>query len=378
MKKINESGNCKRVLIVLDTLRRGGLEIAALRFARLLDKKCKCTFFIRRGDVIDESMLSSVAESGSQMIVMPRDRRGYIKEYFFLLKTMREGKYDVVHSHLLFYNGIVMLAAYKAGVEKRIAQSHATENNRICGTLRKAVSAVYKRVMRVLLRRYATDLVGCSEKAGAYMCGERLFKERGKVLPNYVDTDEYSFSAERRTQKRKELGLEDELLIGHTGSIYWIKNQTFLISLFAQLIKIRSDARLILVGEELDGGEARALAEKLGVTDKVMFMGNRNDIPDLLCAMDVFVFPSRFEALPIAPIEAQATGLPCVASQGVPEEIGVTDAFVRLPLEAPVSQWIDKILEFAAIDRESADLSRLYAEYSAQSVAGMLSELYGI
>lgn len=378
MEKRNEPGGRKRVLIVLDTLRRGGIEIAALRFAKLLDKRCECTFFVRRGEEIDESMRNAVAEDGSRIIVMPRDRRGYIKEYFFLLKTMREGKYNIVHSHLLFYNGIVMLAAYKAGVEKRVAQSHATENNRACGTLRNAISAIYKRVMRGLLRRCATDVVGCSEKAGIYMCGERLFRERGKVLPNYVDTDEYSFSAERRIQKRKELGLADELLIGHTGSVYWIKNQTFLVSLFAQLVEIRRDARLILVGEEADGGETRALAGKLGVTDKVMFMGSRSDIPDLLNAMDVFVFPSRFEALPIAPIEAQATGLPCVASQGVPEEIGVTDAFVRLPLEAPASQWIEKICEFSNFDRAGIDLTKLHDRYSAESVREKLLSLYSL
>lgn len=174
------------------------------------------------------------------------------------------------------------------------------------------------------------------------MCGKRLFCERGIVLPNYVNTDEYSFSAERRLQKRKELGLTDELLIGHTGTIYWIKNQMFLVSLFAKLLESRPDARLMLIGEEIDKGETRALAERLNVADKVMFMGSRDDIPDLLCAMDIFMFPSRFEALPIAPIEAQAAGLPCIVSTGVPEEIQATDAFARLPLDASQEQWIKK------------------------------------
>ena len=208
------------------------------------------------------------------------------------------------------------------------------------------------------------------------MCGKRLFRERGTVLPNYVNTDEYSFNAERRLQKRKELGITNELLVGHTGSIYWIKNQTFLVSLLARLLELRPDARLMLVGEENDGGETRALAEKLNVADKVMFMGSRDDIPDLLCAMDIFMFPSRFEALPIAPIEAQAAGLPCIVSTGVPEEIKATDSFARLSLDAPAEQWIEKIAEFSAFDRTKSDLTELKARYSAQSIARKLNALY--
>lgn len=93
------------------------------------------------------------------------------------------------------------------------------------------------------------------------MCGKRLFGERGTVLPNYVNIDEYSFSGESRLLKRKEFGLADELLIGHTGSIYWIKNQTFLVELLAGLLKVCPNARLMLVGEEADGGKTRALAK---------------------------------------------------------------------------------------------------------------------
>lgn len=115
-----------------------------------------------------------------------------------------------------------------------------------------------------------------------------------------------------------------------------------MVSLLARLLELRPDAHLMLVGEENDGGETRAFAEKLNVADKVMFMGSRDDIPDLLCAMDIFMFPSRFEALPIAPIEAQAAGLPCIVSTGVPEEIKVTDSFARLSLDAPAEQWIEK------------------------------------
>lgn len=94
--------------------------------------------------------------------------------------------------------------------------------------------------------------------------------------------------------------------------------------------------------------------------------------------MDVFVFPSRFEALPIAPIEAQASSLPCVTSLGVPEEIKVNAAFERISLDEPASLWIEKICEFSKLDRAAMDLSGLRARYSAESVREKLLNLYSL
>ncbi len=374
---MGEKTGRKKVVIILENLRRGGIEIAAVRFFELLDsEKYETTFLLRNLQHYDNSMVRILEKNGANIIVKPKECSGYLKDYLFFKKLFKKEKYDIVHAHQLFYNGIIMRAAYKAGVGKRIAHSHATEENCVMGKVKKTVSDIYRAVMRVVIKRYATDIVGCSEKAGEYMCGKRLFRERGTVLPNYVNTDEYSFNAERRLQKRRELGITNELLVGHTGSIYWIKNQTFLVSLLARLLELRPDARLMLVGEETDGGETRALAEKLNVADKVMFMGSRDDIPDLLCAMDIFMFPSRFEALPIAPIEAQAAGLPCIVSTGVPEEIKATDSFARLSLDAPAEQWIEKIAEFSAFDRTKSDLTELKARYSAQSIARKLNALY--
>lgn len=340
---MGEKKGKKKVVIVLDNLRRGGIEIAALRFFELLDsEEYEATFLLRNLLHYDESMVKILEKRRAKIIVKPESFNSYLKDYFFFKKLFKKEKYDIVHAHLLFYNGIIMRAAYKAGVGKRIAHSHATEGNRVMGKLKKITGDIYHAIMRAVIGKYATDIVGCSKKAGEYMCGKRLFGERGIVLPNYVNIDEYSFSGESRLLKRKEFGLTDELLIGHTGSIYWIKNQTFLVELLAGLLKVCPNARLMLVGEEADGGKTKALAKELNVADKVIFTGSRDDIPELLCAMDIFMFPSRFEALPIAPIEAQAAGLPCIVSTGVPEEIKVTDSFARLSLDAPAEQWIEK------------------------------------
>ena len=155
----------KKVLIVLDTLRRGGIEIAALRFCRLLkNDDYECTFLVRKGENMDESMVGEIADIGAEIITKPSAADNYIKDYFFLLKTMKDGKYDIVHSHLLFYNGIVMRTAYKAGVRKRIAQSHATQDNRSRSRIKKFATDIYKRIMQrwdlsVLIVEHDMDLV---------------------------------------------------------------------------------------------------------------------------------------------------------------------------------------------------------------------------
>ncbi len=379
MEKVIESNNRKKVLIVLDSLRRGGIEIAASGFQSLLDRaKYDCTFlFLRNAEDTDKALHDEMLKNGGKIVVKPDGVSGYLEDYRFFKQFLSAGGYDIVHSHLLFYNGLVMRAAYKAGVKKRIAHSHATEANCHQNAIRKTVAAIYQQLMRCWLGRYATDLIGCSQKAGEYMCGKGLFNKRGTVLRNFVALEKYEFSPERYAEQREKLGISaDELVVGHIGSIYWIKNQTFLVRVFAKLSERVPNSRLVLVGEERDGGEVRRLAQELNVADRVMLLGVRDDIPDLLCAIDVFVFPSRFEALPIAPIEAQAASLACVASEGVPTEIKATGPFAFLSLEASEELWADKIAELSRLDRQAIDLSRLRERYSAQSVVKQLEKIY--
>lgn len=163
----------KKVLIVLDTLRRGGIEIAALRFCRLLKSDdYECTFLVRKGENMDESMVGEIADIGAEIITKPSAADNYIKDYFFLLKTMKDGKYDIVHSHLLFYNGIVMRTAYKAGVRKRIAQSHATQDNRSRSRIKKFATDIYKRIMQRWLKNMPRILSDAAKKP-EYTCALR-------------------------------------------------------------------------------------------------------------------------------------------------------------------------------------------------------------
>ena len=153
--------------IILENLRRGGIEIAAVRFFELLDsEKYETTFLLRNLQHYDNSMVRILEKNGANIIVKPKECSGYLKDYLFFKKLFKKEKYDIVHAHQLFYNGIIMRAEYKAGLGKRIEHSHATEENCVMGKVKITISDIYRAVMRVVIKRYATDIVGCSEKAG--------------------------------------------------------------------------------------------------------------------------------------------------------------------------------------------------------------------
>lgn len=163
-----------------------------------------------------------------------------------------------------------------------------------------------------------------------------------RVIPNAIEVPNYRYDPQMSRQVRQELGLGDGLVVGHVGNANPAKNHPFLLEIFAALHQKRPDARLILVG----GGTERfrAKARSLGVEDAVLFAGVRKDVPRMLQAMDVFVFPSLYEGLGIVLVEAQSAGLPCVVSDTIPTDAYLTDLVFLKKLSASPEEWADAIL----------------------------------
>lgn len=196
-----------------------------------------------------------------------------------------------------------------------------------------------------------------------------------RVIPNAIEVPNYRYDPQMSRQVRQELGLGNGLVVGHVGNANPAKNHPFLLEIFAALHQKRPDARLILVG----GGTERfrAKARSLGVEDAVLFAGVRKDVPRMLQAMDVFVFPSLYEGLPVALLEAQAAGLPCVISDQVPTECVVTGSLVTtLPLHRRPAQWADTILEKTGIPRVDHSAELCAAGYDIGTTAKALEEFY--
>jgi glycosyltransferase involved in cell wall biosynthesis len=165
----------------------------------------------------------------------------------------------------------------------------------------------------------------------------------------------YVYDAKKRKTKREKLGVQpDELLVGHVGRFSPQKNHSFLINVF-EAVQVKIPAKLLLVGDD-HGKLADEIKEKvksLGLEDRVIFAGLRDDVADLMQAMDVFVFPSLYEGLGIVAIEAQAAGLPCLISDHVPIECQKTELVEQVPLDCDVEIWADRAIAASKIERRN-------------------------
>lgn len=339
----------KRVLQVFAALDSGGVANFVMNTYRRMDrKKIQYDFAITSGE---KSLMDDEAEAlGARLFYCDTSKSlaDNIKE---ILKN--EGPFDAVHSHVFFYSGIVLRAAKSAGVSVRIAHAH----NAHTGESRSLPRKAYEAGMRQLIRTNATVLMGCSEKACRYVFGENCMSDsRSLVLPDGIDCERFAFNEEIRKKVRREYGLENKFVVGHVGHFNPAKNHEKILSVFAEFAKRRENAALFLVGDGALEADVRRKAEELGIGPETVFAGAHKDVQNMYHAMDVFLFPSRYEGFGMAMIEAQTGGLACIASDVVPEDTNADGRAVYLPLGASDEIWADALE--AAPDRapENADV----------------------
>ena len=357
-----------RVLQVFAALDSGGVSNFVMNLYREIDTtKIQFDFAITAGEksLYDDEVLS---------------RGGHIF-YFDTTKDVttnlrrilrEEGPFQVVHSHVFFYSGLVLAEAKKAKVPIRIAHAH----NAHTGESRSVPRIVYERGMQMLIRANATHMLGCSEKACRYVFGDKIMKDpRAAVMPDGIDCDRFAFKPDVRETVRKEYGLEGKFVIGHVGHFNPAKNHEKILSVFAEVCRRRDDAALLLVGDGELEQDVRNRTAELGLTDKVVFAGAHKDVEKFYQAMDVFLFPSRYEGFGMAMIEAQCSGLKCVASDVVPEETNADGRTIYLKLTDSDEMWADQIGK--ASGRGTSAFQSIVDRFSVLHTAEIVSDLYG-
>lgn len=293
-------------------------------------------------------------------------------EYFKALKSlMAKYHYTVVHAHTMFSIGWVMLAAKQMKIPVRVSHAHSAL---IDGD--GLVKSVYENVMRGLILSCSTDLVACGEKAGIRLYGEKAYKKRGNLILNGIDTDAFMFSQEKRDKIRKKFNIEANYVLGHTGRLAEVKNQVFLLKLMPDILKQRPDTVLMLIGDGDDREMLRNTAKELNIQDKVIFAGNTTSVQDYLSAMDVFVFPSLYEGLPLSILEVQANGLPCIISDTVPPDVFLTDLIHPLSLKDDKEKWIDEILAVNRSTKADYPLQLKNAGFDIHTAMKKVYEIY--
>lgn len=281
-----------------------------------------------------------------------------------LSEILENGQYDIIHDHSGYKAYFNLKLAKKLGVKGRIAHSH------IAYIPESAKNRLQRKIVTLLTKVYATDLFACGRDAAKWMWGE---KDDVYIMTNAIHTERFAFSEETRNRIRKELGLEGKFVIGDVARFSYQKNHEFLIRIFAQVKKLRSDAVLVLIGRGELEDDVKQQVKDMGLTDSVIFMGVRNDVPELLNALDIFLLPSRFEGLPVTVVEVQANGLATFAADTITDEIKLLPNVNYLPLEMSAAEWAKAIVK-ADISRIMNGLSN--SKYDIEYAVNSLKDRY--
>lgn len=354
----------KRLLCIVSAMNTGGAETFLMKLYRKLDKTKYqmdfCVNDLRKGFYDDE-----IKSLGGKMYVIPCKSNG--------LKAFKRGLSDVIKNNnykyvmritsnaMGFYD---LKIAKRCGASRCIVRSSNSSDG--SGWKIKAVHLLGK----FLFRRYVDVKIAPSDLAAKYTFGKKEY-ENGKVtiLHNAIDLNQYCFSMSERKRIRKEFNIaEDALVIGHVGRFSIQKNHEFLIDIFTDIHTLDKNAVLLLVGTGELLEQVRYKVEKNLLQDKVIFCGVRKDIPQLLSAMDVFLFPSFYEGMPNTVIEAQATGLPCIISDTITREANITGLIKYNSLNDSSKVWAKDAIKAASKLRVNTKDKYMQVGYDIENV----------
>lgn len=355
----------KRLLCIIGSMNAGGAETFMMKIYRQLDKSM---YQIDFAVAVEEKMFYEdeiIAMGGKIYRISPKSK-GFFKNFGEIKDIVRKNGYKYVlrvSQHSL--SAFELLAAGIGGAKTRVFRS--SNSNTTTGGGR---DLMLHKICGFMPKLFANVRIAPSTEAAEFMFGKNcVAKNRAHLLHNAIDTGVFRYDAARRDEIRAELGLNGCLTVGHVGRFNQQKNHSFLIDIFMKLHEKRDDTKLLLVGTGELEGEIKEKIAALGLEKNVVFAGVRSDVPDLLSAMDVFVFPSLYEGMPNTVIEAQATGLPCCIADTITPEADITGLVKYLPLTASAQSWAQCALDSVSDTRKNTKKEFIEAGYNIESAA---------
>lgn len=331
------------VLQFFSTLNNGGAENRMMDVYRCIDSKVVTFDFavLHSGKHFFDD---EIKLKGSEKYILPDPRSGLIKNYRALVSFFREHPFQAVHTHVSWYGGIVLMAAKQAGVKIRIA--HARDSVIPNRSLKEKIVCD---IGKILIALSATQRIAISTEAAENIFGKRAVKKGAYLfVPNAIDQNKYVvLNANERNVLREKLGIpNDKKAYVTVANLRKQKNHMFLLDIAKSLKEKGDNFILYLIGE----GDLRTDIEKkildLDLTDNVVLMGSRGDVPQILCAFDGMIFPSLFEGLGGVVLESQLVGVPAIVSDAIPKVVDVgIDMVEYLSLNDDTALWADVIIK---------------------------------
>lgn len=374
-----------RVLHVLNSMNnRGGVEVMIMNHYRYIDRtKLQFDFLIneKNAGIWDAEIyrlggrIFRIQYSGKWRLI------GYIRMLSKIIKVY--GPFAAIHSHIGTHSGIVAYVAKKCGVGRRIIHSHSTSWG---GNPNVFICRAKLKIFRFLVKRYASMLCACGKSAGIFLFGEDLFHlGRVKIVNNAIDLECFKANPDIDVKEKlkKSLGIVGaQIIIGHVGRIAEVKNHVFMLHLARCLKRNSVNFKLLFVGDGPLKNNIMCLASDLAISDCVCFLGERDDVSELIHVLDVFLLPSVYEGLPLVLIEAQAAGVPCVVANSITQEVDMGLGLLQyVSLNASMDAWKDAI--FKALITLKPNWDDVYNAisvrgYDSRLNAKVLMGLYGL
>lgn len=326
---------------MIGSLNSGGSQAFVMNIYRNIDRtKVQFDFVIDRANEI--FYVKEIEDLGGKVYTLKNIKEcniiSYCRQWNSFFKNHSE--YKIIHGHVRSVAAIYLKIAKTNGL-KTIAHSHSTASRG------NKIEQLVKNIMQFPIRYIADYLFACSNDAGEWLFGSSSLKKNNyKVIKNAIYTKKYILNENIRENIRKKLKIGNKFVLGHVGSFSYPKNQEFLIKVFYKIQKENKNSILLLIGD----GELRDQIKKqiatLGIVDKVILTGVVTNVNEYMQAMDVFGFPSIFEGIPVALIEAQAAGLYCVVSDNVSKEVEITNQIRFVSLSESLDYWKEQILQY--------------------------------
>lgn len=347
-----------RILQIIGSLNMGGAENFIVNLYRCINKEEMQFDFLLYDKPHGKNLYDEVERLGAKIYYVPSKREGIVRNYCTIKKIIEQNKYEIVWKHTgNCFSGLDIIAARFGKAQRRILHSHSSNG--------QGIQKILHYICRPLVDKFVTDCFACGSEAGKWMFRNKKYI----IIPNGIDTERYRFRQEIRSEYRNNLRINDKMVIGHVGRFVSEKNHAFIIDVFKEVCNRNKEAVLMLIGAGELQEKVHDQVKRLELSEKVLFLNTRDDVPELMQAMDVLFMPSLFEGLPVTLIEAQAAGLPCVVSENITREVDLTGNIKFYSLDGPVEVWADAVEHAAGGERYGAYNLVKEAGYDVRDIA---------
>lgn len=338
-EEINYGMKRKKILHMPLSNVKGGVESYVLENLRHIDKnKYQFDILTRSKDVF---CLEDIRTYGGKILNFTKSADEDSAIFDLEISSILQSGYDAVHLHTSFWKGFRMEEmARKAGCSNIIVHAHSS-GIEVCDIEKRSeLLLLHERCKKELDIQLVDSFLACSGKAAEWVFGRQVPRNQIFLMNNAIDLKKYQYNEAVRTSKRREEKLTDKFVIGNVARFCYAKNHEFLLEVIKETVNRIADLYVILIGDGILLENIRMKIKQAGLEHVVKLYGEREDVPELLQAMDLFLLPSRFEGLPITLIEAQAAGLPCIACENITEEADITGNVAFLPYDC--NAWVEK------------------------------------